>query len=153
MQKRVHAQSGAGHGCFQALTIHLHLIKFSLLLPGTSAVTAPTLIKKTRIFCSSRLECHCPSAARAARVRHTTEALDAREGSSCLQPGVSNASFYGVGDFRVILVSSVTLQAATKSSPSGLCPSSCPRTGQRSQMSPLFSLSAELKKTSPGASQ
>lgn len=31
MQERAQARSGAGHGCFQALTIHLHLIKFSLL--------------------------------------------------------------------------------------------------------------------------
>lgn len=50
-----------GHGRFQALTIHLHLIKFSLLLPGTSAVTAPTLIKNARIFCSSWLEFCCPA--------------------------------------------------------------------------------------------
>lgn len=149
----MHARSGAGHGCFQALTIHLHLIKFSLLLRGTSAVTAPTLIKNARIFCSCWLECCCPSMARAAQVRHAAGALDARKGSACLQPGVSNASFYGIGDFGVILVSSATLQGATKPGPSGLCPSSCPCTGQRSQMSSLFLLSAELKKNSPGASQ
>lgn len=150
MLKRVHARSGAGCGCFQALKIHLHLIKFSLLLPGTSAVTAPTLVKNARIFCSSRLECRCPSAA---RVQNTTGALDAREGHACLQAGMSNASVYGVGDFGVILLSFATLQGETKSSASGLCPSSCPRTGQRSQMSPLFLRSAELKQNSPGTSQ
>lgn len=88
MQKRVHARSGAGRGCFQALTIHLHLIKFSLLSPGTSAVTAPTLIKNARIFCGSWLECRCPGTAWAAPVRHPTGELDAREGSACSRLGM-----------------------------------------------------------------
>lgn len=71
-------------------TIHLHLIKFSLLLPGTSAVTAPAHTKGAGIFCSGRRNAAVPAQLRS---------RDAQERSMCLQPGVSNASFYRVGDF------------------------------------------------------
>lgn len=71
-------------------TIHLHLIKFSLLLPGTSAVTAPARTKNAGIFHSG-----CWNAAVPAQPRSG----DAQERTTCLQPGVSNASFYRVGEF------------------------------------------------------
>lgn len=71
-------------------TIHLHLIKFSLLLPVPSAVTAPAPAENIGIFCSGRWNVTVPAQLRSG---------DAQERSTCLQPEVSNASFYSVGDF------------------------------------------------------
>lgn len=124
-------------------TIHLHLIKFSLLLPVTSTVTAPARIKTAGIFHNGR-----QNATVSAQLwgcsgeKHTLAAW----GIKCLI--LQCRRFWGE-----ILISSVTLQSATKSIPSGLCPSSCPSTGEWSRMSLLFLLSAELEKCSPGASQ
>lgn len=71
-------------------TIHLHLIKFSLLLPVTSAVTSPGHTKNTGIFHSGHWNAAVPA---------QLKSRDAQERSMCLQPGVSNASFYSGGDF------------------------------------------------------
>lgn len=71
-------------------TIHLHLIKFSLLLPVTSTVTAPVHTKNAGILHNRR---------RNATVSAQLWSGDAQERSTCLQLRVSNASFYSVGDF------------------------------------------------------
>lgn len=70
---------GRGTQSFRALAIHLHLIKFSLPLPVTSAVTAASLIKNTIAVCSN-LKRRCRGAARAELVR---DAMGAQEASAC----------------------------------------------------------------------
>lgn len=139
-KKHVHGAEGTW---MLSGTIHLHLIKFSLLLPVPSAVTAPAPAEKVGIFCTE-----CWNAAVPAQLR----SRDAQERSTCLQLGVSNASFYSVGDFGGDFD---LLCQHCKVQPNRF-PEDCvlPRVpAQGSALRCLSLLSAELTRSSPGASQ